>query len=285
MNRLGICALAAAVLAGTTTADIKTYNVAIDGTQEVPPNGSPGTGFAVVVLDTDTGDITVNGSFQDLLAPATVSHIHSPALPTQNAGVILPLTVDNAVAGNVSGIGVLTAQQVDDTVNGLSYINIHTSAFPGGEIRGQIQQLGECFLVVGDGPGTSVLEVNDHAFWFQVENMRHWNSVLLDHPAEIPIDISPAPPSAPFGGATLVSNYGDLASARRYTAQIMMFMPQVFPHHPEQWTHGMNVWVLPDGRVLTRYFGGSTGMTITAEVGTNAAGETVLRFPFTIPGI
>jgi hypothetical protein len=55
-----------------------------------------------------------------------------------NGPVILGLTFTGPTEGTVSGSGVLNPAQVDSFINGLTYINIHSNLFPGGEIRGQL---------------------------------------------------------------------------------------------------------------------------------------------------
>src|SRR5262249_37655633 len=61
------------------------------GGNEVPPSGSPGTGTALVTLDTTTQMLTVQETFGGLGSPTTMSHIHcclaSPFLPGVNVGV------------------------------------------------------------------------------------------------------------------------------------------------------------------------------------------------------
>ena len=57
----------------------------LTGSQEVPPNASPGIGSGLVTLDTATNMLTVNVSFAGLLSPTTVSHIHCCTLPGANA--------------------------------------------------------------------------------------------------------------------------------------------------------------------------------------------------------
>ena len=110
------------------------FRAVLDGAQEVPPSGSPANGVGCFVLNPDnTLDYLV--SFAGLVGTETAAHIHGPAPAGINAGVVFPFVVGNPKAGT---FGPLTAQQVADLSGGLYYVNIHTTAFPGGEIRGQI---------------------------------------------------------------------------------------------------------------------------------------------------
>lgn len=113
-----------------------TYEAVVNGAQEVPPTPSPATGQGTFVIDTDANTIDYNITFTDslLLAPETAAHIHCCAPPGVNAGVIIPLPLGNPKIGQ----GTYTEANEAGILNGLSYVNIHTTAFPGGEIRGQI---------------------------------------------------------------------------------------------------------------------------------------------------
>lgn len=121
------------VLAGSVSS--QTHFIAvIDAVQEVPPSGSPGTGLGCFTLNADnTLDYQV--SYNNLLAPEIAAHIHGPAPIGVNAGVQFPFPLGTPKIGTV---GPLTAVQAIDLSSGLYYVNIHTSLFPGGEIRGQI---------------------------------------------------------------------------------------------------------------------------------------------------
>ena len=119
------------------------FQATINGAQEVPPSGSPGTGFGCFVLNPDsTLDYLV--SYSGLLGVETSSHIHGPAPAGVNAGVVFPFAVGTPKMGT---FGPLTAQQVSDLSNGLYYVNIHTTVVPGGEIRGQILVSGNACAV------------------------------------------------------------------------------------------------------------------------------------------
>jgi len=140
--RTGLIAFVAALsLAGAASADIIVYDITLTGSQEVPPNASPGTGTAQVVLNTATGGVTVTGSYSGMLANVTAAHIHGLAAANANAGVIVGLTPTGGTSGSISGSGTLTAGQITGMQNGLTYVNVHSTALPGGEIRGQIVPL------------------------------------------------------------------------------------------------------------------------------------------------
>jgi hypothetical protein len=99
--------------------------------------GSTGTGSATMTLDDTTllfnWNITWSGLVSEIAA-----HFHGPALPNQNAGV----QVGIGVASNPAiSSATLTAAQTADLLAGLWYINIHTAANPGGEIRGQVSAI------------------------------------------------------------------------------------------------------------------------------------------------
>ena len=69
--------LAAALLAGPSLiASPITYIANLDGASESPANGSPGVGFATVIIDTIADTLYVSVAFQDLLGTTTASHIH-----------------------------------------------------------------------------------------------------------------------------------------------------------------------------------------------------------------
>ena len=97
--------------------------------------GSSGTGFATITYNTVTSILNWEITWSGLSGTPTVMHFHGPATENQNAGV----QVSTGVSGPpVIGSSVLTPTQKDDMFEGLWYLNLHTDAFPGGEIRGQV---------------------------------------------------------------------------------------------------------------------------------------------------
>lgn len=140
--RARVLTLVACVAVSTAALGQSFYTANLDGLQEVPPNASPGFGSAFLALNAAQDQITVDLNWQDLLAPALAAHIHGPAGPGSNAPVLFTLA---GVAGHTTGaspgnIFSVTSGQVADLQAGNWYIDIHTSVFPGGEIRGQFIQ-------------------------------------------------------------------------------------------------------------------------------------------------
>jgi CHRD domain len=138
-------ALVASLLFGLATAipasaTIIALEATLDGAQANAGagTGSPGTGSATMLFDDATNDFSWDISWSNLSAAVIAAHFHGPALPNQNAGVQVDfLTI---APGNPSiGSTVINNAQAADLLAGLWYINIHTQAFPPGEIRGQVQ--------------------------------------------------------------------------------------------------------------------------------------------------
>ena len=130
--KLSLAAALVAALAGSAFA--QTYTAVLDGLQETPPNASPAAGSGTFTLDA-AKVLHYSISFGGLLAPQTAAHIHGPAPAGVAAGVRFPLPNGSPIAGTV---GPLTAAQEADLNAGLYYVNVHTTMFLGGEIRGQI---------------------------------------------------------------------------------------------------------------------------------------------------
>ena len=74
-------------------------------------------------------------SYSGLTGPAAAAHFHGPAAAGANAGVEVPIPVGPSP---MKGSATLTDAQLADFVGGKIYINIHTAANKGGEIRGQL---------------------------------------------------------------------------------------------------------------------------------------------------
>lgn len=119
------------------------FTAIIRGDFEVPPTASAAVGVGVFQLDTTDNYFSYQILFTDVLLSGTeiAAHIHGPAAPGANGPVIIPLPFGAYKAGAVDLDSVPGANPAD-LVDGLWYVNIHSTVFPGGEIRGQIQPVG-----------------------------------------------------------------------------------------------------------------------------------------------
>ena len=125
---------AAIAFAGPALAD--KMKATLDGKAQVPPNTSAAKGTADIDYDAASKKLSWKLSYSGLSGPATAAHFHGPAEAGKNAGVAV--AIPNATPSPVEGSATLTDAQAADLVAGKYYINIHTAANPGGEIRGQV---------------------------------------------------------------------------------------------------------------------------------------------------
>jgi len=174
MRQFSFCLafLVAAALFPTSAHAGTIYTANLDGPSESPPNNSPGTGFAMVDWDTTAHTMHVMVTFSGLVAGTTASHIHAAtALPGEGTAQVatqvptfmgFPLgvmsgtydhmfnTLDDATWNpaylNSDGGGTAAGAEaaMDKALaEGKAYYNIHSTTFPGGEIRGFLQQVPE----------------------------------------------------------------------------------------------------------------------------------------------
>ncbi|MGA7073679.1 CHRD domain-containing protein [Bradyrhizobium sp.] len=125
---------ATVVFAGPAFAE--KFKAALDGKSEVPPNASTGTGTADIDYDAATKKLSWKLTYSGLSGPAKAAHFHGPAEPGQNGKV--EVAIPGATSSPADGSATLTDAQAADLEGGKLYINVHTEANPGGEIRGQV---------------------------------------------------------------------------------------------------------------------------------------------------
>jgi hypothetical protein len=114
---------------------VYTQTVTLSGANEVPPVTTPATGTATVTIRPDhTVSVKVSATGMN----ATASHIHQGAAGA-NGPVIVPFTktADNTFVAPDGAK--LTDAQYDAYKAGNLYVNVHSAAYPGGEIRGQLK--------------------------------------------------------------------------------------------------------------------------------------------------
>ena len=109
----------------------------LSGAQTVPPTQSAGTGKMTAKVFPSTRAITYTIEYAGLSGPAKAAHFHGPAEPGASAGVAAPIANP---ASPISGGVTLTEAQLSDVMAGKWYANVHTAAYPNGEIRGQLLQ-------------------------------------------------------------------------------------------------------------------------------------------------
>lgn len=139
MKKILAAALLMLGMGSVANAAVFNLTATIDGLQS--GTGSSATGFATMSYDDVTGLFDWNIQWTPLEGIITVAHFHGPAAPGINAGVQVDWL---SISGNTSpsiGSTTIDAAQGADLLAGLWYINIHSSLFPGGEIRGQVQPI------------------------------------------------------------------------------------------------------------------------------------------------
>lgn len=151
-------------LTGESQAAVFQYSAFLDGPSESPPNASPGTGFATLDYDDVAHTLSIDVSWSDLVGTTTIAHIHAPT-PVPFASTANPATQVPTFVGFPVGVTAGNYQNTFDLAlaaswnpafitdsggttagaeaafalylaEGRAYLNIHTSAFGGGEIRG-----------------------------------------------------------------------------------------------------------------------------------------------------
>ena len=176
MKRFAIVLSLGALLgvASAGEAAVITYATNLSGAAENPANASGGSGPATVILDTGAHTLRVVVTFANLSGPTTASHIHCCTAPPQNAGVAtttptfagFPLGVTNGsydrtldltqasswnpafITANGGTPAGAEAALTAGLAAGQAYLNVHTSIYPAGEIRG--------FLTLAPAPPSSL---------------------------------------------------------------------------------------------------------------------------------
>jgi hypothetical protein len=184
MNRFIGAAVAAIALLGVVRSSqaYPVYLAELTGPNENPSNSSPGIGFTAVTIVGDSMRVQI--TFAGLEAGTTASHIHAAAVPPNNAGVAtqvpyfpgFPIGVTSGIYDNTFDLTLASSYNpVFVTANGgtvagaeaallaalaagEAYLNIHTTMFPGGEIRGFLTPVPEpSILVLAGFAGAGVL--------------------------------------------------------------------------------------------------------------------------------
>jgi hypothetical protein len=125
----------AAVAFGAQVALAADMKVNLSGDQEVPAVKTAAKGSGTITVKDDK---TVSGSVTYTGLTATAAHIHE-APAGKNGGVIIPLTKGTDDTFTVPAGAKLTDAQYEAFKKGDLYVNIHTAANPGGEIRAQLK--------------------------------------------------------------------------------------------------------------------------------------------------
>lgn len=159
-----LSAAVAALAAAPASAAVFVYDANLAGKNERPAAASPGTGFGTVTVDDIANTMRVQIDFSGLIGNTLASHIHccrpfgtnaqvattTPTFPGFPLGVTsgtYDQTFDMTLASSfnpafVTAHGGNVTQARADLFAGLAatqaYLNVHTSVFPGGEIRGQL---------------------------------------------------------------------------------------------------------------------------------------------------
>ena len=128
--------LSLSALGAMAASNAVAFSAKLSGTSEVPANTSTGSGALEASLDTQSNVLNWTVTYTGLTGAVKAGHFHGPAAAGANAGVALGFT--GGVESPIKGTATLTAAQAADLLAGKWYVNLHTAANPGGEVRGQV---------------------------------------------------------------------------------------------------------------------------------------------------
>jgi hypothetical protein len=144
------------IFAFSSTAQAEILTAYLSSAQENPTNASTATGYARISINESALTIQYTVVFNNLQGTQNGAHIHAPAAIGANIGVAIGFPNIGGTSGTISGSAAITALQISQLRQHLGYVNVHSTAFPGGEIRGQ---LGVQRPVDDDGDGRTDFSV------------------------------------------------------------------------------------------------------------------------------
>lgn len=134
MLRTALFVLIAAMAASAAHGSV-TFEATLDEAQNVPPTGSPATGTAVLVLNDAMTEVAYTVTYSELQGTEVGSHFHNGA-PGENGSIMHPLPMGTPKIG----IWAVTIHDVGELFAGRVYVNVHSTLYFAGEIRGDITE-------------------------------------------------------------------------------------------------------------------------------------------------
>jgi hypothetical protein len=240
-QRLALIVAALALVAAPATAFAvdptqPAYGGPLSGAQEVPAVATTATGQGTAVISADGSTITYIITYSGLSGTVNASHIHTGAAGVAGP-VILPITpgpspmTGTLTAANFVAAGGITtfAQAVAAVRAGTTYFNLHTTANPGGEIRGQIVAAGDAYFAdmnaaqenpplaeTGTGKGLAVISADSSTVTYLITysgltgtvnaSHIHTGAVGVNGGVILPIVPGPSPMSGTLTSATFTAS-------------------------------------------------------------------------------
>lgn len=133
----GLAGWGQAISQATPLGSLVSVHAALSAANEVPPNKSSGTGTLEGTFNKETRVLNYMVSYSGLSGVVNGGHFHGPA--DAGATAVATLNFVDGMDSPIRGTAILTQAQAADLLAGKWYVNLHTAAFAGGEIRGQIE--------------------------------------------------------------------------------------------------------------------------------------------------
>jgi hypothetical protein len=122
--------------AGTTTATV--FKNALTGTQAIPAASTTATALVTTAVDNVAKTLAV--AVNTIGITGTEAHVHEAA-PGRNGQIVVPLSQTSGGSGIWFAKASLSDAQTSSVMDGNYYVDVHSAAFPNGEVRGQIARL------------------------------------------------------------------------------------------------------------------------------------------------
>lgn len=139
---IAMLTVAAVLAAGSAAlADTLTFKADLSGGGEAPPNNSRGKGHVDAKLDTNTRTLTWAVTYSGVAGPPIGAHFHGPVSYvglTSEENAPIQVGTPGSLASPFMGSTTIDEKQMKDLKDGRWYFNLHTPAFPAGEIRGPV---------------------------------------------------------------------------------------------------------------------------------------------------
>jgi len=132
--RLAVALVLLATFAAPTMAQTLVFTAAPTGGEVVPPTASNGFSAGSFVIDREADTLTYRITVRNLTGTETATHLHGFAPAGQNAAELLTLPLGKTK----DGVWTYPESMEEMLVSGEVYVDVHTDAYPAGELRGQL---------------------------------------------------------------------------------------------------------------------------------------------------